>query len=62
MFMALDEEQLGVVIDAMDEKKFKADSNVIVEGEKGDHLYVVEEGTLECYKQFVSLDFPMILV
>lgn len=53
MFMALDDSELGVVIDAMDEKRVKAGEAVIKEGEKGDHLYVVEEGTLECFKQFV---------
>jgi cAMP-dependent protein kinase regulator len=58
MFMALDEEELHVVIDAMDEKRVQAGVNVITEGEKGDHLYVVEEGTLECYKQFPGEAHP----
>lgn len=53
MFMALDDAELGVVIDAMDEKRTTAGETVITEGEKGDHLYVVEDGTLECYKKFV---------
>jgi cAMP-dependent protein kinase regulator len=56
MFSALDEKELEVVIDAMDEKKASAGENVIVEGEKGDELYVVEDGILECYKQFVCLN------
>lgn len=54
MFSALDEHEIEVVIDAMDEKKVKDGENVIVEGENGDELYVVEEGILECYKLFVS--------
>jgi cAMP-dependent protein kinase regulator len=39
----------------MDEKKVTAGTHVINEGEKGDVLYVVEEGTLECFKQFVNI-------
>lgn len=53
MFSGLEENEIEVVIDAMDEKKAKSGENVITEGEKGDELYVVEEGTLECYKLFV---------
>ena len=53
--MALDEDELNVVIDAMDEKKFPAEVNVITEGEKGEHLYVVEAGTLAVYKTFVRI-------
>jgi cAMP-dependent protein kinase regulator len=44
MFMALDDKELEVVIDAMDEKHFSAGQDVIVQGEKGSELYVVEEG------------------
>ena len=55
MFMALDEQELEVVIDAMDEKKVSAGTNVIVEGANGDELYVVEEGKLDCFKKFVMI-------
>jgi hypothetical protein len=44
MFMGLDDNDMGVVIDAMDEKKASAGTNIIVEGENGGELYVVEEG------------------
>jgi cAMP-dependent protein kinase regulator len=54
MFMALDETELEVVIDAMDEQKCGPGETVILEGAKGDVLFVVEDGTLECFKQFVS--------
>jgi len=57
MFMALDEQEMEVVIDAMDEQRVKAGETVITEGEKGDELYVVEEGTLDCFKKFVT-EFP----
>ncbi len=53
MFSALDETELEVVIDAMDERKAPAGENIIVEGETGDQLFVVEEGVLDCFKQFV---------
>jgi cAMP-dependent protein kinase regulator len=44
MFSALDEQEMEVVIDAMDEKKAAQGEKIIVEGESGDQLYVVEEG------------------
>ena len=50
MFSALDEKELEVVIDAMDERKTSAGESIIVEGERGDQLFVVEEGVLDCYK------------
>ena len=53
MFSALDESEMEVVIDAMDERKVKVGENVIIEGEQGAELYVVEEGILDCFKQFV---------
>ena len=52
--MALDEKDMDIVIDAMDEKKLSAGDTIITQGEKGDELYVVEEGQLDCYKLFVS--------
>jgi cAMP-dependent protein kinase regulator len=50
MFSGLDESEMTVVIDAMDEVKHKAGATVIKEGDNGDELYVVENGTLDCYK------------
>lgn len=50
MFMALDENELEVVIDAMDERKAKAGEAIIKEGESGNELYVVEDGVLDCFK------------
>ncbi len=52
--MALDEKELEVVIDAMDEKRVSKGQNVIIQGERGNELYVVEEGELDCFKKFVS--------
>jgi cAMP-dependent protein kinase regulator len=61
MFSALDENELEVVISAMDERRSSAGENIIVEGEKGDQLFVVEEGVLDCYKQFVNYTSPITL-
>lgn len=55
LFMGLDESDMTVVINAMDEKKANAGDTIITEGEKGDVLYVVEDGLLECYKNLVIL-------
>lgn len=44
MFSGLDENEMNVVIDAMDEQKVKAGVTIINEGENGDVLFVVEEG------------------
>jgi CRP-like cAMP-binding protein len=43
-----------VVIDAMDQQFFKPDDTVIAQGESGNDLFVVEEGSLACSKIFVS--------
>ena len=53
MFSSLDDHEMEVVIDAMDEKKVPAGQNVIIQGERGNELYVVEEGQLDCFKKFV---------
>ena len=51
MFKALGEEELSIVIDAMEEKRFSAGTKVITEGEAGSVLYVVDEGQLDCTKR-----------
>ena len=50
--MALDEQDVGVVIDAMGEKKVAPGEVIINQGDMGDVLYLVEEGNLECFKKF----------
>ena len=52
MFKALGDEELNIVVDAMEEAKVQANQEVIKQGDKGDILYVVEEGKLDCYKLF----------
>ena len=52
MFNALGEKELSVVIDAIEEVKVEADTNVITEGDQGDCMYVLESGSLKCTKVF----------
>jgi len=52
LFNSLEEKDLNTVIDAMDEKRFKAGEYIIKQGENGDVLYLIEEGLLDCYKTF----------
>lgn len=54
MFSGLDEKEMEVVIDAMDEKRAGKGTNIIIQGERGNELYVVEEGELDCFKKFVG--------
>lgn len=56
MFMGLDEKDLNIVIDAMDQRKCSPGEMVITEGEAGDVLYVVENGTLACSKILKGTD------
>lgn len=53
LFNSLEDKDLSTVIDAMEEKKFNKGENVITQGENGDVLYLVDQGTLDCFKIFV---------
>jgi cAMP-dependent protein kinase regulator len=50
MFNNLDSGEFKVVVGAIEEAKFNAGDAVITEGDQGDCMYVLEEGTLECTK------------
>lgn len=52
MFAHLDEKDLNVVIDAMEEKIYDEGATVIKQGDDGAELFLVGEGTLDCYKVF----------
>ena len=56
MFSNLDDKEKEIVINAMEEVKFKANEWVIKQGEDGDNLYVVDQGTLKCFKKFSKDD------
>lgn len=49
LFKSLSEDELSVVIDAMEEKHFKAGDFIIRQGEEGNHFYVLEKGECECF-------------
>lgn len=50
MFSGLEDSEMEIVINAMDQKKCPQGEVVIKEGDKGDVLYVVESGKLDCTK------------
>ena len=52
LFSALDQKDLNIVIGAMEEKTYKPGECVIKQGDKGDCLYIVESGQLDCSKVF----------
>lgn len=52
MFQHLDEKDLYIVIDAMEEKTYEPGQDVIIQGDDGAELFLVGEGTLECFKVF----------
>ncbi len=62
MFSSLNPQELQIVLDAMQGVKKSPGEKVIVEGEEGDCLYVVESGVLTCTKIFVRLNMiPLII-
>ena len=44
LFSSLNREDIGIVIDAMEEVTTAAGEDVIVEGEQGNTLYIISEG------------------
>lgn len=61
MFSALDENELQIVIDATDEVKGGPGEAIIKEGDHGDCMYVLEEGSLDCTKVFAGNKEPTFL-
>lgn len=54
MFKALGDDEMAIVVDAMQGVDFKAGGTVITEGEPGEVLYVVETGQLDCSKKLTE--------
>lgn len=52
MFSALDPKEKDIVLGAMDERRAVKGDYIIKQGEEGDNLYVIETGTLSCFKLF----------
>lgn len=52
LFNSLEGKDVDIVINAMEEKRFSSGETVIEQGDKGDVLYIVEVGELDCFKKF----------
>ena len=50
MFMGLDDNEMSVVIDAMDSKTVNPEEFIIKEKEPGEEIYIVESGQFNCSK------------
>lgn len=55
MFGALEEREFEIVVDSIEEVRVKAGDVLIKEGDEGDCLYVVEQGTFDCTRKGVHL-------
>ena len=51
MFNALNPDELQIVLGAMQKVNKEPNEMVIKQGDDGDVLYVIESGTLSCYKE-----------
>lgn len=52
LFRKLDNKKRTAVLGAMKEVHFGANEPVIVQGDDGDYFYIVDSGTLDCFKRF----------
>jgi cAMP-dependent protein kinase regulator len=52
MFNTLDEAEINTIVLAFVERKFNTGDSVITQGQQGDVLFLIESGTLDCYKTF----------
>lgn len=50
LFSALEEKDFNIILNALELKEFEPNQLVIREGEDGDCLYIVDNGSLECRK------------
>jgi len=56
LFSELDKPDMDLILLAMKEQNFSAGTKVINEGDDGDYLFVIEQGTLECVKNINGED------
>lgn len=61
MFSTLGDRERDIVLEAMEEKRFKPGDWVIKQGESGDELYVVDLGELDCFKKISNSEEPKFL-
>ena len=57
----MNDKEFHIVVDAMEEKRYKAGEKVITQGEDGAELFVVESGVLSCTKLFSGKTEPTFL-
>lgn len=50
MFKAMDDANIGTIVDAMTERTFDKDVKVVSQGDDGTVMWVIEKGILECSK------------
>ena len=50
LFSNLNRDDINIVIDAMEEIVTTPGQDVIIEGEQGDTLFIIQEGEFDCYK------------
>lgn len=61
MFAGLEEKDQQIVINAMKIKKYQAGDPVITQGDQGNELYIVADGSLKCEKVFPGKSEPTFL-
>jgi cAMP-dependent protein kinase regulator len=61
MFSSLEDREKEITVDAMEERRVSKGEWVIKQGDDGDNLYVVDQGTLECYKRFSKNEEPKLV-
>lgn len=54
MFKGLDEKAMNIVVKAISIKNYKKDDMVITQGEIGEELFIVKQGSLRCFKNIIN--------
>jgi len=52
LFRHLEQQEMNIIINAMEIRKFEAEAQVIKQGDDGNELYIVGNGQLRCTKRF----------
>lgn len=55
MLCCLDNEDTGLIVNALEMRSVKAEEVILTQGEEGDCLYLVDSGTLICTRTSVSI-------
>ena len=52
LFKSLDENLLNEIMNSLEEKNYSGKENVVKQGENSESFFIIEEGELDCLKQF----------